>query len=134
MGKRKLLTVLYFLEGAAPTPEDEAAMSEFGQGHVIRQRNALLIHDGDAIEDFDLVAGAVPPSYAAAAAEKGEPPAPKKAKPVKPDAVAPESPVAPSEAPEGTSEAVGEPEAVAAPAEVVPPKPKGAARGWKPNA
>jgi hypothetical protein len=129
MAKRKLLTVLYFLNGSAPTTEDEAAMAEFGQGHVVRQRNALLIHDGDAIEDFDIVAGAVPETYAIAAAEKGEPPEPPVPPSIDAETVPAGSPVAPVKG-DGKP---ADPPKPAADAKPVPPKPKPGA-GWKPNA
>lgn len=138
MGKRKLRKVLFFINGAAPSEEATAEMEAFGQGHVVCQRNAMHVHDGDPIEDFDIVAGEVPPSYAIAAAEKTEPevaPVPT----VDPGAVAPGSPLEPPLTPPPADPPVDPPKApetppkAAAKPKTPAPKPE-AAKGWKPNA
>lgn len=135
MAKRKLRKVLYFIQGASPSDDDRDEMEAFGQGHMVCQRNVLHIHDGDPIEEFDIVAGAVPASYTEAAADKVEPevaPVPT----VDQDKVANGSPLAPPPAKEPP---VKQPEAPETPpkaaAKPKPPAPKpGAAKGWKPNA
>jgi outer membrane biosynthesis protein TonB len=138
MAKRKLRKVLFFISGASPTDDDRAEMEAFGQGHMVCQRNVLHIHDGDPIEEFDLVAGAVPAAYAEAAAAKTEPevaPVPT----VDPSAIAAESPLAPPPADPPADPPVAPPQAPETPpkaaAKPKPPAPKPeAAKGWKPNA
>lgn len=104
--------VLFFLKGIIPTLEEQSEAEELGNN--VAFRNASVIADGDPLEAFDKVAGAIPASYAAEVARReadGEPEAPEPPKSALPPAG---SPVAPP---------------TAAPA----PKP-GAGGGWKPNA
>lgn len=153
MAKRKLLKVLFFLSGAAPSTEELAAIGAFGEGHTVCQRNALHINEADPIEDFDLVAGAVPTSYAEAAEAKGEPPV--YVSPKTPIAsLQPDSPLAPADAKddrddagadagqedagkpaEAVQDAASEPEAgkTPAPAPKAPEAKPAAGKAWKPN-
>jgi len=149
MAKKKI-KVLYFIAGSASTAEDDAAIEKYDARHNVCYRNAEMIGDRDAIEDFDIVAGAVPPRYAEAAEEKGpfvEPSRPTvpaasapQGSPVAPQGspVAPQgSPVAPpaSDAGTGEGEGAGEPQDAGNAAKPKAPAPKPeAAKGWKPNA
>src|SRR6185369_1195457 len=145
MAKQKL-KVLFFIADTAATPEEEEAMSEFSAKHQICIRNASMIGDGDALEKFDIVAGAVPPRYAEAFAAK--PPIVERERPKAHVAAAPHgSPVAPPAANVGTAPVSDTPVIDAASAAIVAaaeagaaakpkapaPKPD-AAKGWKPNA
>lgn len=135
MAKKKI-KVLFFIAGMVATDDEEAAMNKFSAKHTICIRNASMIHDGDNVEPFDVVAGAVPPSYAAAAKEKKpEPEAPKapKADAGKVDKRSPAAPpppvVEPKEGDETPPVVEGEG------GKPKPPEPTpGAGAGWKPNA
>jgi hypothetical protein len=135
MAKKKI-KVLYFIAGSASTAEDDAAIEKYDARHNVCYRNAEMIGDRDAIEDFDIVAGAVPPRYAEAAEEKG--PFVEPSRPTVPAASAPQgSPVAPpaSDAGTGEGEGAGEPQDAGNAAKPKAPAPKPeAAKGWKPNA
>lgn len=133
MAKRKLRKVLFFIEGASPTDDDREAMEAFGQGHMVCQRNVLHIHDGDPIEEFDIVAGLVPAQYAAAFEAQGEPEEAIAAPPVEAGAVAPGSPLTPPPVDPPVDPPVAPPKAPEAPPKPPEPKPN-AAKGWKPNA
>lgn len=79
MGK-KVVKTLYFINGVAPSDEQQAEI-EAMPGNIC-VRNAIKLRDDENLEDFDYVAGEVPPLYAAQAARKtadgGDPvPAPK---------------------------------------------------------
>lgn len=67
MGK-KVVKTLYFVTGVAPTEEQQAEIDAM-PGNVC-VRNAIKIREEEPLEDFDYVAGDVPPVYAAAAATK----------------------------------------------------------------
>lgn len=78
MAKRiRQQTVLFFLAGAIASEEEQEAIAEFdGDEFRVMFRNASFVNEGDAIEKFDIVAGAVPDNYARAAEAKerdGEP-------------------------------------------------------------
>lgn len=126
MAKRKI-KVLYFIKGTMATAEDEAAIDEFSVRHVVCIRNASMIGDNDPLEDFDVVAGEVPPKYAAAFEAKGPP-------------VERETPKTPIASVQQGNPLAPEPVAAPEPAPIADAKPKapvakpGAAKGWKPNA
>jgi hypothetical protein len=137
--KRKLLTVLYFVNGPIPSEAEAEDMERFGQGYVVRQRNAQMVHADECLEKFDIVAGNVPDNYAAKYAEQGEPKLPK-GRQISSEGVAPGSPVAPSEGGKGGEGQSGDGKAAegaetgaGAAAKPTPPTPKQGA-GWKPNA
>lgn len=66
--------VLFFLAGAVASEEEREAIAEFdGDEYRVMFRNASFVNEGDTIEKFDLVAGAVPDNYARAAEAQGEP-------------------------------------------------------------
>jgi hypothetical protein len=137
--KRKLLIVLYFVDGPIPSDAETEDMEQFGQGFTVRQRNAQMVHAEDFLEEFDIVAGMVPDNYAAKYAEQGEPVLPS-SKRISAEGVADGSPVAPSQAAGGTSDAAppakapeGAETGAGAAAKPKPPTPKPGA-GWKPNA
>lgn len=67
MGK-KVVKTLYFVNGVAPTEEQQAEIDAM-PGNVC-VRNAIKIRAEEPLEDFDYVAGDVPPVYAAAADAK----------------------------------------------------------------
>lgn len=111
MGK-KVHKTLYFIRGVAPTEEQQAEADEM-KGNVCF-RNTTMLRDDASLEDFDAVAGEVPPAYQAeadrkAALAEGQPPAPK---------ASPNAPAAPQRA-----------------AATAPAKPTGATPGgaWKSN-
>lgn len=135
MAKRKLRKVLFFIEGASPTDADREEMEAFGQGNMVCQRNVLHIHDGDPIEEFDIVAGLVPAQYAEAFEAQGEPEEAIAPPPVDPSAVAPGSPLQPPpvDPPVDPPKAAETPPKAAAKPKPPAPKPN-AAKGWKPNA
>lgn len=69
----KAKRVLYFIEGPMPSEDDKAGAAELaGQGFDVAFRNAILVSDSEAVEQFDDVAGAVPPAYERAKAAKEE--------------------------------------------------------------
>ncbi len=138
MAKQKL-KVLFFIASTVATDEENEAMDEFSARHTVCIRNASMIGDNDAIEPFDLVAGCVPPRYAAEAELKGPPvvretpktaadSAPKGSPLAPPAAVVVETPAAPAEPVQA-----GAPAADAAKPKTPAPKPD-AAKGWKPQA
>lgn len=137
--KRKLLTVLYFVNGPIPSDAETEDMEQFGQGYVVRQRNAQMVHADECIEKFDIVAGNVPDNYAAKYAEQGEPVLPEN-KRISAEGVAPGSPVAPQKAAGGTSDAAPPAKApegaeTGAGGAAKPKQPQGKpGAGWKPNA
>ncbi len=64
MGK-KVIKTLYFVTGVVPSDEQQAEIDVLpGQ---ICVRNVTMLNDDGALEDFDKVAGDVPPRYAAEA-------------------------------------------------------------------
>lgn len=150
MAKQKI-KVLFFIAGTVATEEETAAMDEFGAKHTVCVRNASMIGDNEAIEPFDIVAGAVPDRYAEVA--KTKPAFKERERPKTPAASAPaKGPVPP---PQGGQEGAGEgkgddkpadkpqdapaaPQDEKKPAETAKPKaPEAkpeAAKGWKPNA
>ena len=141
MAKRQLRKVLYFINGVAPTSDDEAAIAEYGQGHVVCLRNATKIGNDEGLEPFDIVAGHVPPRYAEAAAEKGDEAL--QPVPVVPASSVPEgSPVAPpagDNGGDGGSASSGAENGAGGASEAAPAaKPKAPAAkpgaAWKPNA
>lgn len=67
MGK-KVVKTLYFINGVAPSEEQQAEIDAM-PGNVC-VRNAIKLRDEDPLEDFDYVAGEVPPLYAAKADAK----------------------------------------------------------------
>lgn len=99
MAKKKI-KVLFFIAGTVATAEENAAMEEFSAKHLVCVRNASMIGDNEAIEPFDLVAGAVPPRYAEVAASK--PPVEERERPKAPAASAPvDGPITPLAPPQG---------------------------------
>lgn len=68
MAKPKVIKTLFFVRGASPTAEQQLEADNM-PGQVCF-RNVTQIHDEDSIEDFDRVAGDVPPVYAAEADRK----------------------------------------------------------------
>ena len=68
MGKPKTLKTLFFVNGVAPTAEQQLEADAM-PGQVCF-RNATQIHDDEAFEDFNRVAGEVPPRYAKEAERK----------------------------------------------------------------
>jgi hypothetical protein len=150
MGKRKI-KVLYFIRDARATEEEQAEIDEFGGKFLVGVRNAAFVHDDDNIEDFDIVAGAVPAIYAKAAKTKPPIEELKKPRSSKKD-VAPGSPIEPPAPPADADQGSGE---AAPPADAAPPasepekapgepaadtaKPKApeakpeAAKGWRGN-
>lgn len=144
---KKTIKVLYFINGPVASADDEDAMSKYSVKHQICIRNADMIHEGEYVEDFDIVDGAVPAAYAAVAKEKK--PAKEKPKPqtTQPPAGSPiEPPPAPtppegSETPPDAPQGGGQPPAPeptpqAAVAAGSKPKPPQGSEGkaWKPNA
>lgn len=64
---------LFFINGSQPTDEDAAVARELaGEGYQVMYRNARYINEGDTIEAFDEIAGAIPDNYAAAKVAKSE--------------------------------------------------------------
>jgi hypothetical protein len=151
MAKQKI-KVLFFIAGTVATDEENEAMNEFGAKHTVCVRNASMIGDNEAVEPFDIVAGAVPDRYAEVA--KSKPAFKERERPKTPADSAPaNSPVPPPQGGQegaGEGEGAGKPEdkpqdAPAAPQGDAKPaegakKPKApeakpeAAKGWKPNA
>lgn len=112
MGKKKQVKVLYFVTGPLATDEQQAEID--AMPGIVCIRNATQIIAGQPIEDFDHVAGDVPPVYAAAAARKAA------------EAEdAPEAPKADTGAPAAPQQALAGKEAV--------PAAKAPASAWKPN-
>lgn len=60
MGK-KVHKTLYFIRGVAPTEEQQAEADDM-KGNVCF-RNVVMLRDDASLEDFDAVAGEVPPQY-----------------------------------------------------------------------
>lgn len=130
MAKKKF-KVLFFIAGMKATDAEEAAMNKFTNRHVVCVRNASYIGDNDPIEDFDEVAGDVPPAYAEAAALKPKPKKEPTPPPVDPKTVSEKSPAAPSPVVKQEDEKTPP----AGDATPKPPEPKpGAGKGWKANA
>jgi hypothetical protein len=137
MGKQKA-KVLFFIAGTVPNDEEREAAKQYeANGGRICYRVARLVRNDESPEDFDIVAGAVPPVYAKAAADK---PKPEPAEPPKADPAAIGA-GGPLKAPEGAQdggagatapagEATAPAASTAAPAA---PKPD-PSKGWKPNA
>ncbi len=106
MGKR-LVKTLYFVKGVMPNEEQRAEIDAM-PGNVC-VRNATKVREEEPLEDFDYVAGDVPPIYAAKADEKKA------------------SGDAPKPAPKASSSAPAAPQAAQA-------KPSGkAGSAWTPN-
>ena len=105
MAKPRLKKTLYFVSGTQATQAQQEEASKL-PGQVCF-RNATLIHDKDALEDFDYVMGDVPKVYAIAAAQRSG------------DGTAIEAPKAETQAP-------------AAP-QNVQAKPGASNNAWKPN-
>lgn len=134
MARRKIRKVLFFIASSAATDAENEAIDGFGSGHNVCLRNASKVGDTDPIEDFDIVAGMVPPRYAEVAAGKGEDavqPMPvvsvasvPAGSPVAPQEAPPPPPPPPEKALAGDKEAKPKPP-VAKPATSSP---------WKPNA
>lgn len=129
MAKLPKIKVLYFLAGHMATDEELSEIESFSARHNVCLRSAPFVSANEAVEPFDIVAGTVPPIYAAAAEAKGEfvePETPKTpaASVSVGSPVAPAEPVEPPKAPETPDKPAAAPKAPAA-------KP-GAA--WKPNA
>jgi hypothetical protein len=138
----KVLKILFFVRGAAPTAEQHAEAAALN-GNVCF-RNALAISSHAALEDCDGVAGETPSFYsakfpdavdaiearnkkiAALSAKVGDAPAPTKGKEPAPTAAAMTAPAAPAPTP-----APAPPAAPAAPAAKAA---ESKAPGWKPNA
>lgn len=126
MGKRyHRANVLYFISGVIPTEAQAVNIEELlAGGKEVRQRNATMVTDGEALESFDEIAGVPPARYveAAKAAEKTI-----HKVPVEPEAPAPEAGADGSEAASAATPAgkAAKPASDAG---------KGAAPGWKPNA
>lgn len=131
MAKNKI-KVIFFIAGTIATDEENDAIDQFSARHQICIRNASMIGDKDAIENFDIVAGCVPATYEAAAALK--PAFVPRETPKTPVAkVQQGSPLAPPvEAPKAPEPPLAPPAPSAKP-KTPAPKPSGAA-GWKPNA
>lgn len=111
MGKRATKT-LFFIEGVAPNEAEQAEADELPG--MVCFRNVTKYREEDAVEDFDAVAGAVPPKYAAAARLKA---ATAEGQPAPPLAST-DAPAAPQQAAAGAGGA----------------KPTGGAgNAWKPN-
>lgn len=109
MGKPKTLKTLFFVNGVSPTAEQQLEADAM-PGQVCF-RNATQVHDDEAFEDFDRVAGDVPPRYAKEAARRaanGE--------------EAPEAPLAATTAPAAPQNAKASPAGA-----------EGAGSGWKGN-
>ena len=109
MGK-KVYKTLFFINGVAPTEEQQAEADEM-RGQVCF-RNAHMIREDAALEDFDAVAGEVPPQYQQeadrlAAIREGAPLPPK---------ASPTAPAAPQAAQGGAAKPTGQ-----------------AGAAWKPN-
>lgn len=111
MAKKNARRTLFFIKGVSPTEEQQAEAEEI-RG-IVCFRNALKYREEDALEDFDDVAGDVPPRYADAAALKA---AAAEGAPVPPKAAT----TAPA-APQKTAGAAAKPTGAAA------------ASAWKPN-
>lgn len=91
-GKRPPFKTIFFIAGPAATEEEDAEASKI-EGQVVF-RNVRHIADDGTLEDFDAVAGLVPPRYAEAAADKA---AEGDTRPPEPKATA-EAPAAPQKA------------------------------------
>jgi len=110
MAKKKVFKTLYFVTGVSPTEEQQLEIDAITG--LVCIRNAAKVEPRDFIEDFDYVAGDVPPSYAKAAALKAEA---AKDEPDPPKASS-DAPAAPQQAVTGTAKPTG-----------------GAGSGWKAN-
>jgi hypothetical protein len=110
MAKKKQHKTLYFVTGVVPNEEQQLEIDAING--LVCIRNAVKVQSDDNIEDFDYVAGDVPPVYAKAAAIKAEA---AKDEPDPPKAST-DAPAAPQQAVTGTAT----------------PKP-GGATAWKAN-
>lgn len=70
MAKKKQHKTLYFVTGVVPTEEQQLEIDAING--LVCIRNAVKVQPDENIEDFDYVAGDVPPVYAKAAAIKAE--------------------------------------------------------------
>lgn len=111
MAKKKQHKTLYFVTGVSPTEDQQLEIDAIAG--LVCIRNAAKIEPEDSVEDFDFVAGDVPPSYAKAAALKAEA---AKDEPDPPKAST-DAPAAPQQAVTGTAKPTGQ----------------GGATGWKAN-
>lgn len=118
----KRTSVLYFIAGVLPTAAQSAQIEEMlNDGLDVRQRNAMLVSEGESLESFDAIGGNAPAKYVEAAEALD-----------KPIYSAPEEPEEPAQngdqAPAGGKGNKGGGKAPEGPAAA-----PGAAPGWTPN-